>query len=426
MSRGLDLKSVAQTLFSNVFIQAITIVQGIILARVLGVEGRGEFAAIILWPTFFAAICQFGIKTGVGIIAAKFESVEKIYLPVLISALGTGVFGFLISYFTIPYLLVGQSSEVLMLARLYSLVIIINHLATVLLSIEHGRGDFKRFNILRSILNPIYLLIIGVLFVLDLLELSYLIYALLTANLIVLVIRFILISRNISFKDNYPIKSVFKNSFSFGLADLVMPLYQYLDKAILLWLLGVTSLGLYSVAFSSAGAIGTISAAIATVGFTKVAQDRKNVEHVVESFRMNTIVFLMIAVFYGLCLFILIPIVYGEEFVAAIWPAIILILAVFFQGQGNILEQALRGDGKPFKGVIARIISLVLMAMLGYLLSKSYGLIGICWAFVVAQFVFMIFLIRMFKINFDVENYLIPDLNDMRKLQSTVKIKLGI
>jgi len=58
LRRVLDLRSsvaaVVQTLLANVFIVGLNFGPGIITARLLGAYGRGELAAMILWPQFLS------------------------------------------------------------------------------------------------------------------------------------------------------------------------------------------------------------------------------------------------------------------------------------------------------------------------------------------------------------------------------------
>jgi hypothetical protein len=60
------------TFGASVIIQAFTVVQGIIIARLLGPIGRGEYATVILWPNVFAAIGIFG--TNVALASEIFRS----------------------------------------------------------------------------------------------------------------------------------------------------------------------------------------------------------------------------------------------------------------------------------------------------------------------------------------------------------------
>src|SRR5438876_11507128 len=60
-TRPIGSREFASTLITNVVIQGCTVIQGILVARLLGPVGRGQFAAAILWPNLFAALGGLGV-----------------------------------------------------------------------------------------------------------------------------------------------------------------------------------------------------------------------------------------------------------------------------------------------------------------------------------------------------------------------------
>src|SRR5881392_273525 len=52
-------------------IQGANIITGVLLARSLGLHGRGELAAIVLWPSMLAAVGSLGIADAVTFHAAR-------------------------------------------------------------------------------------------------------------------------------------------------------------------------------------------------------------------------------------------------------------------------------------------------------------------------------------------------------------------
>ena len=52
-----------QSLLSRIIILSINLATGIISARALGPQGRGELAAIIMWPQFLSYMMNLGLPT---------------------------------------------------------------------------------------------------------------------------------------------------------------------------------------------------------------------------------------------------------------------------------------------------------------------------------------------------------------------------
>lgn len=72
--KPIGLRAYAGTFATCVLIQGLTVVQGIIIARLLGPVGRGEYAAVILWPSVFAAIGIFGTNVALARAVARRSS----------------------------------------------------------------------------------------------------------------------------------------------------------------------------------------------------------------------------------------------------------------------------------------------------------------------------------------------------------------
>jgi Na+-driven multidrug efflux pump len=56
-------------------------------------------------------------------------------------------------------------------------------------------------------------------------------------------------------------------------------------------------------------------------------------------------------------------------------------------GLGEIINQALRGQGQPVAGVISKILGLVVMGIAGVLLAKLWGGMGIACGYLVGELV---------------------------------------
>ena len=279
-----------------------------------------------------------------------------------------------------------------------------------------GKGNFKLFNLLRTSINPIYLSLLIFLYFFDIISVENVIISLLIANAVIMTLSLLIVIKNIKGINKgvklFPFREIIKKSIPFGVADLSTPIYQYLDKILILWFIGTIGLGYYTVAQSASNVLTVISSSIATISFTQIAADKNNSLSIVRVFRIVAIVYVFFGFILGFLLPLLIPIAYGDEFKYSVIPAIILIIAAFFQGQGNILEQSLRGNGKAFVGLEARFVNLLVMLFLGYFSAKIYGLNGVVISFVISQFLFLIIMIYRFKKNFQVEVGFFPKKND--------------
>ena len=72
--------NVAETALTNLMLGALGIMTGIIAARWLGPNGRGELAAIQMWPSVVASVAMIGLPEALVYFSAKHPSDSRRYL----------------------------------------------------------------------------------------------------------------------------------------------------------------------------------------------------------------------------------------------------------------------------------------------------------------------------------------------------------
>ena len=389
-------KTFLGTFGTSVFIQGCTVLQGILIARLLGPVGRGEFAAVILWPMMFAGLGIFGSNIAIARASAKLDDHGEVLRTATVLAFITSALSSLVCFIVLPWLMPQAESHLISLARLFVLFIPLNHLALNLIAIDQGSGNFKRFNFTRAILNPLYVMILIGLWLAGIREVRWFVIALLVSNLGVVVVRLFLAIRKYPIAGKlYSLVSIVKQSIHFGLAGIAQPVYMQADKALMLWLLGAKNLGLYMVALSASAVIGSITNSAGMVSFTMAAQAGKGdgFERIAKTFRVSVLLWLFFGGILALIMPFVLPFVYGNDFADAVNPARLLIGGSAFAGLANMLEQAVRGQGKAFVGLEGRLAGLVIMVILGIVLSKTFGVVGACLAWIAGQFVCLMVII---------------------------------
>lgn len=418
--KPIGLRAYAGTFATCVLIQGLTVVQGIIIARLLGPVGRGEYAAVILWPSIFAAVGIFGTNVALARAAARTTRHDGVIRTSILLALLTGTLASAACYLALPHLLPEASGHLLGLSRLFVAFILLNHLSQNVVAVDQGAGNFMRLNLTRMLLYPVYVAFLVAMWVYDVRQVAWAAAGLLLANAAVVVVRLIFALKDMPLRGPlYSLRRTLRESARFGLVGAAMPLYLHADKAILLWLLGAENLGLYVVALSASTAISSITESTATVTFTAAAQAKPGdgFERIARTFRISALLRLLFGGLLALAMPLLLPLVYGHEFAPAVNPARLLIVGSAFGGLANLLDQALRGQGRPLAGLEARIAGLVVILATGIGLSKYLGLLGMCLAFAVGQAVCLAIFIWRVNRHFDnrqVCRQYIPAVNDAK------------
>jgi len=387
-NRRIGLAAFAGTFGTSIAIHGFTVLQGVIVARLLGPLGRGEYATVILWPSVFAAIGILGTNIALARAAAKIHRPDPVFRTAVVLAGATSIISATLCYCCIPYLLPDAEAHLLRLARLFVPFIILNHLGLNLQAVDQGAGNFKRFNLTRMLLYPVYVTFLVVMWVWDVRQVAWAAAGLLVANAAVVAVRVILALRDMPLRGPlYSPRETLRESVRFGLVGAAQPLYLHADKAILLWLLGAENLGLYVVALSASAAIGSITNSAGMVSFTMAAQagPGDGFERIARMFRISALLWIVFGIALALAMRLLLPLVYGQEFAAAVNPARLLIVGSAFGGLANLVDQTLRGQGRAFVGFEGRIVGLAAMVAAGIALSHWFGLPGMCLAYAVGQ-----------------------------------------
>lgn len=392
-----------------------------ILARVLQPEGRGEYAAVLLWPSAFAAFGAMGLSTALARAAAQEKDPIEVTRAGLLMSLITGTVTTILCLLALPLLLKGQGSGLLTSARAAVPLIMLSHIALAFVAVDQGCGRFRSYNWTRVILNPIYLLIlVGLLAFREKRVISFAV-ALVVANAVVCSVRvFFGFHGNTLIGRTANLGPLAKDALRYGLADLFIPIFSQMDKAILLYTLGTRDLGFYSVAMTAAAALSGVSTAIGTVTFSLSARDgvREIRDKIARVARTAVLLWSCFGLVVSICMPFLLPFVYGAAYKEAVSPAICLIPAVAIGAIGGILEQSLRARGKAFVGLEGRALGFLFLVTGCYFLVPVIGLHGAVVSLFVCNTLYASFVTFRFHQHFQTpfRSILIPTNEDMVKL----------
>jgi len=392
LPKRIGLKAFVGTFGTNMFTLMCALIQGVVLARLLGVEGRGEYAAIILWPNVFANIGLVGTNIAIGRIAARCGDVGSVFRASLILTMLLSLVTVFAGFFLLPYLIPVEQHYLLPFANIFLIFVPFYQLTASLAAIEQGTGEFFRLNIVRIFRSPFYILCLLVVFFAAKHELIwFLVAGLVTFGAVALVRLAMMLKRYSVFGSLYSPTSILGTAKSFGIVEIAQQGYQYIDKVLLLWLLQPKQMGFYVIAMSSATLIRGISSSMGVVSFTITAQesDAEGFQRVASIFRKAVVAMFIVGVPLALFMPLLLPLVYGDDFRGAVLPAILLIPGSAFAGLALLLDQCMRGQGKPYAGLTGRIGAMLVLVLVGYPASRMWGTEGIAVAFLVAQFIYM-------------------------------------
>ncbi|HZI92604.1 MAG TPA: oligosaccharide flippase family protein [Patescibacteria group bacterium] len=372
----------ALTLASSVAILGLNLGTGVISARLLGPGGRGELAAIVMWPQFLAFMLTLGLPSSLLYNLRCYEDKgRQLFSVALLAGTIMGGVAIAVGVLLIPYRLVSYSPELVRFAQLAMVTAPVALMFVVLNSALLARHEFFLYNFTR-VLSPLIALIamLGLIAAGGLSPHTAAIATLAAAVPIVgwMVLRFWWL---------YPpttkgLRWASQRLISYGLrgygADLLGTLTEQIDKVVVVGLLDPAMMGIYVVAVSFAQMLNVFPTAVVPVLFPK--SSGRSTDEVVavtgRAARLNGISSVLAGAVVALLAPWIVGRVFGADYLGAVPVLRILLLEGVLRGTIWILVQAFMALDKP--GLVSALQGAGLCVTVPLLLAlvPRYGLLG--------------------------------------------------
>ena len=398
MSTKFTVRAVAGTSATNLAIHGCNIVTGILAARLLHPVGRGELAAVILWPTILESLGSMGVDWALARKAAAKPGDPSLERTALSLGLAMGLVTVLLGFILIPHLLPSDKRHFITLTQIYLFYIPLAYVSANLLALDKGRMRWVRFNWLRLTYTVPYLLIIVMLWVFGLGQVQWFVMALMVSALLTAIIRVLLDVQKI-FPWRRTLREgldALRKTFPFCTGIVSSVVSQQIDKALVVFLLPMAEVGYYAAAFTFASAHSSLRSALGVTSFAAMANEPDRGRQglmMAEIFRQST--WLMVLAGGGVaCLAILLltPL-FGREFIPAVKPAVFLAVATSLIGLHDVLNEGMWGIGITYPGIGASLTGVAVMGLAAWYFVPQFGLMGMAGAMIVASLVRLVILI---------------------------------
>jgi O-antigen/teichoic acid export membrane protein len=392
--------NVSLTAFTNFLLMALALLTGSLSARLLGPRGRGELAAIQIWPSFIATIAMLGMPEAVVYFSGRNPAQAGRYLGSGVGlTLIMAVPFLLVGYWFMPVLLAAQTEKVIAAARWYLLLIPIYALIGMPHQVLRGRNELVIWNVLRILPPLAWLMVLIWATVLgqarpEFLATTYLIaLALLFLPMIAVVVHRVP-------GPYWPQIRLWKPMLRYGLPSMVGAVPQILnlrlDQMLMAALLEPRSLGLYAAAVAWSTAINPLLNAVSAVLFPWVASISSEIEQAA-SLALGVRFGALLALGSGGILLVLtplaMPLLYGVEFTPVVPAALVLVIAGAISGIRVILEEGVRGLRYPRIVMETEFAGLFVTVSLLALLLRPFQVMGAALASLVGYSVMVIYLL---------------------------------
>jgi O-antigen/teichoic acid export membrane protein len=396
---------VAFTILTNLFLAILALLTGILAARLLGPTGRGELAAIQTWPTFFATIAMLGVPEALVYFTARRSDRAATLLVTstligLIACLPVAIIGYLL----IPILLKSQTYVVVTSAQNYLWSLPLFALVGMLPQSLRGRNDLVPWNLVRTFPALMWLLVLLLgAFTSNISPTVYTKWylvglALLFFPMSIIVRRRIIGAYRPTITDVRPLLGY---GLPAMLSSLPSTLNLKLDQMLMVGLFTPELLGLYVVAVAWSSAALPILSALPATMVPRVAgslNKPEQIQYLTQLTRLGSLLSVIISIFFVIITPIILPLLFGSEYINAIPAAMILSVGAAFISINQLFESGLMGLGKPKLVLLAQILGLLFTITLLSLLLPRYKIIGAAVASVISYgLITVIYLIMLYK-----------------------------
>ena len=410
------------TFLSTMAVFAIFLGQGIMVARILGPVGRGEFGTAVFFPRDI--LLYVGLLGGIEIVtryaaSPTAHSNRLKYAAVslgLFSGVLTGLLGAILAAVVLLTVNGGQKAYLLPYALLVCLFVPWEHIHLNVAAVDRGRQDYFRYNLNRVLFALAFPLLLLVLLIPgatawfggNLLLIACCLFVLARIIGLFPTLRGLKFSEWMSGISNKPSDdetgtpstvNLLREGVPYGLSMFATELFERLDILLILALASIEQSGFYFVAIPAAALLTVAPNSLGVFTFNAGATNRKISVGTASTVMLVTALFQVVSLWiFWLIIPSLIVLVYGEPFRPAIAFVWYLLPAFAIKGFLQAADGYLKGCGKPLVGVWARFISIFVMLLFVYLTFAKFELISIPMAACVAQAVSMaivvVFVIR--------------------------------
>jgi O-antigen/teichoic acid export membrane protein len=272
-ARGLPMTTLRSIALRIAWI-GLTTVTGILAARALHPEGRGELAAMILWPMLIGGLTTFGLPSAlVYHVRREREHAAALAGTAALLCLGITLIGAAVAWFVIPHWMRHQPPHIVFAAQLCLLTAPVTSLSTLGRAAWEADSSFGRSS--TSQLVPPLLTIAGLGVLTWLGALTPVRAAAVYMLAGVPTVTWILVSVARAYRPTLGGASgvwrqlLHYGSRSYGV-DLAGILSIYLDQALAVALLTSTSMGIYAVALNLARVVAAANSSVAMIVFPRV------------------------------------------------------------------------------------------------------------------------------------------------------------
>jgi O-antigen/teichoic acid export membrane protein len=420
-------RAVVQSVASKAAILGLQAGTGILTARMLRPAGRGELAAMILWPLFIASLTTLGVPSSL-IYHLRHHPKQRANLVTnaFIMATVMGILSSIVTALILPNWLHQYSPAIVRFAEIFLVTVPLCSVTLAGRAALEAEHDFAGSNAIQ-LLTPLSTLIVllGLLVLHDLdsytAAVAYIVAALPSFWLMVVRIR----RAGISVGRMHT--AVAKQLLSYGIrsygVDLLGTLALQVDQVLVVSLLSASAMGSYVVVLSLSRMLNLFQTSVVMVLFPKAAGNAKDdvLAMTGKAVRISGLATAACGLLVCIAGPALLGLLYGAEYEAAAGALRILVLEATLSGIVFVLAQAFMALDHPGVVTILQALGLSLSIPMMIWLIPIYGIYGAAISLLASTIARLLFVCIGFRLFLKTSApSLLPEWRDIRFLSGAI------
>lgn len=390
-------------------------IHSILLARLFGPVGRGEYGTVVFYAQTMIYIGLMGTHYSIARCATQIAvdpSLPQFYPPkksrnspsearsdagypaLQRTAFRVGaITGVLSMLFAMALCWIGlpESKQYLMpLCLVCTLMLPAEHLRLTAQAVDHGRGEFARYNLSRLFAATIFPVFVMVLVWLPYRNLQLVAWLTVIVSMLAYLFYWLISdTRNVWSGGRLSAWRLVREAFPDGILVLANVMYERLAILLVIWGVSFADQGYYLTALPIATLLMVAPNAIELFAFRAAANPNQSISMKagLRAAGMVCAVQMLVLLLLQFSLTPLVLVLFGEAFREAIPVARILIFAMAFSGLTIVGEGYLRGRQMASVGVYTRVVAVIVMLVSAVGLTSTTPLLRIAIAVTIGQVV---------------------------------------
>ena len=420
---GRGVRAVVQSIASKVVILGLQAGTGILTARTLRPAGRGELAAMILWPLFIASVTTLGVPSSlIYYLRNKPEARARLIASGFMMSAVLGVVAAAAASMILPWWLRQYSPSIITAAECFLITVPLCAVTLAGRAVLEASHEFSSSNAIQT-LTP-FVTLLGLLFLLVTHRINPYTAAVAYIAASIPAFVFMLVRvRRVGLTATGIGLDISRQILGYGIrsygVDVLGTLALQVDQVLVVSLLSPSAMGSYVVVLSLSRMLNLFQNSVVMVLFPKAA-GLSAVDVVTmtgNAARISGLVTAICGVLVCITGPTLLRVLYGNEYVGAVGVLRILVVEVVLSGATFVLAQAFMALDRPGVVTILQALGLSLSVPMMLWLIPRYGIYGAATSLLTSTIARFVFVCMGFRVFLKVRPpRLLPTGRDMRTL----------